>query len=42
MDFDAAEKRLGLTLSPKFLYVTNRAMYYIMKGTIAGQRKPFR
>lgn len=36
-DFEAAEKRLGLTLSPKLLYVTNRAFYYIIKGSIAMQ-----
>ena len=35
MDLDGAEKRLGLTLSPKLLYVSNRAFYYIIKGTIA-------
>ena len=35
MDFEGAEKRLGLTLSPKLLYVTNRAFYYIIKGSIA-------
>lgn len=34
LDFDGAEKRLGLTLSPKLLYVTNRAFYYIMQGSI--------
>lgn len=39
MDFDGAEKRLGLTLSPKLLYVTNRAFYYIMKGSIAMNKK---
>lgn len=39
MEFDAAEKRLGLILSPKLLYVTNRAFYYIMKGSIAMQKK---
>lgn len=39
MDFDGAEKRLGLTLTPKLLYVTNRAFYYIMKGSIAMQKK---
>ncbi|WP_235292203.1 tetratricopeptide repeat protein [Portibacter lacus] len=38
-DFDGAEKRLGMTLSPKLLYVTNRAIYYIMKGSIAMNRK---
>ena len=38
-DFDAAEKRLNLTASPKLLYKTNRAFYYIMKGTLAMNRK---
>ncbi len=38
-DFEGAEKRLNLTLSPKYLYVTNRAMYYIMQGTLAMNRK---
>lgn len=33
-DFAGAEKQLNLTLTPKLLYVTNRAMYYIMKGSI--------
>lgn len=37
--FDEAEKRLGLTLNPKYLYVTNRAMYYIMKGSLAMNKK---
>ena len=37
-DLAAAEKRLSLTLNPKWLYVTNRAYYYIMKGSIAMQR----
>lgn len=37
MEFDAAQKRLGLTFKPEWLYVTNRAFYYIMKGTIASQ-----
>ena len=35
MDFEAVEKRLALTLNPKWLYVTNRAFYYIIKGTMA-------
>lgn len=39
MNFDGAEKRLGLTLSPKLLYVTNRAFFYIMKGSIAMHKK---
>lgn len=37
-DFDGAEQRLNLTLNPSWLYVTNRAFYYIMKGNIAAQR----
>lgn len=35
--FEDAKKRLNLTLNPKWLYVTNRAYYYIMKGSIALQ-----
>ncbi len=34
-DFLGAEKRLNLTLNPKWLYVSNRAYYYLLKGTIA-------
>jgi len=37
--FEAAEKRLNLTLTPKLLYVTNRAFYYILKGSFAMNRK---
>lgn len=37
-DFDACEKRLSLTLSPNLLYVTNRAYYFLIKGSIAMQR----
>lgn len=40
-DFEAAEKRLDMTVRPQWLYVTNRAMFYIMKGSIAAQRKDF-
>jgi tetratricopeptide (TPR) repeat protein len=39
MDFEGAEKRLGLTLFPNLLYVTNRAFYFILKGSLAAQRK---
>lgn len=39
MDFEGAEKRLGLTFFPKLLYVTNRAFYFILKGSLAAQRK---
>jgi len=37
-DFDGAEKQLALTKFPKLLYVSNRAFYYIIKGTIATNR----
>jgi tetratricopeptide (TPR) repeat protein len=33
--FVEAENRLKMTLNPNWLYVTNRAFYYIMKGSIA-------
>ena len=39
MDFDGAEQRLNLTFFPKLLYVTNRAFYFILKGSLAAQRK---
>ena len=39
MDFDGAENRLKLILSPRLLYVTNRAIYYIMQGSIAMNKK---
>lgn len=37
-DFDSAENRLNLTLTPKLLYITNRAVFYIMKGSILAGR----
>ena len=37
MDFVGAEKRLKLTFFPKLLYVTNRAFYNIIKGTLSAQ-----
>ena len=37
--FSDAEKRLNLTLWPNLLYVTNRAFYFIIKGSLAAQRK---
>jgi len=37
-DLDAADQRLSLTKFPNLLYVTNRAFYYIMKGTITSQK----
>lgn len=36
-DFEGAEKRLNLTKFPGLLYITNRAFFFIMKGTIASQ-----
>lgn len=36
-DFLGADDRLNLTWKPNWLYVTNRAYYYILKGTIASQ-----
>ncbi len=38
-DFEKAEKMLGLTLKPEWLYVTQKAFYYIMKGSIAMNNK---
>ena len=38
-DFAAAEQRLNLTWKPEWLYSSNRAMYYMLKGTLAQQRK---
>jgi len=38
MDMDAAEKRLNLTAFPGLLYVSNKAFFYIIKGTIAINR----
>lgn len=38
-EFDEADKKLNLTWKPDWLYVTQRAFYYIMKGSIAMHRK---
>ncbi len=38
-DFEKAEKILALTLKPDWLYVTQRAFYYIMRGAIAMNNK---
>lgn len=39
MDFERSEKMLSLTLNPKWLYATNRAYFYMIKGSIAlGQK----
>lgn len=36
-DFAGADKRLNMTIAPNLLYVTNRAIFKILKGTIASQ-----
>jgi len=33
-DFEATERRLNLTWKPRFLYVTNRAFFFIIKGSL--------
>lgn len=38
-DMTAANQRLALTLKPEWLYVTNRAYYYMLKGTMAMSEK---
>ena len=38
-DFATADKKLKLTWKPEWLYVTQRAFYHIMKGTIAMDAK---
>ena len=37
--FDEAEERLNLTIKPDWLYKTNRAFFYILKGSLAMNRK---
>ena len=39
MNFEEAEKRLNLTFKADWLYKTNRAFFYIIKGTLALNRK---
>lgn len=38
-DFDKAEQYLNLTPNPNWLYSTNKAYYYMLKGSIAIGRK---
>ena len=40
-DMVAAQKRLDLTFIPKWLYTPNRAYFYMLKGTIAGNEKDY-
>ena len=35
MEFEECEKRLDLTFKPNWLYKTNKAFFYIIKGSIA-------
>lgn len=39
--FEEAEKRLNLTFKPGWLYKTNKAMYYILKGGLSMNKKEF-
>jgi len=39
MDFVACEERLNLTWKPEWLYVTNKAFYYLIKGSMAMNNK---
>ena len=34
-DFEGCEQRLNLTLRPQWLYVTNKAFYYLIQGSLA-------
>ena len=38
-NLDETEKRLDLTWKPQWLYTTNRAYYFLMRGTVATHRK---
>ena len=40
-DFEGAERQLGLTYFPQWLYTTNRAYFYMLKGTIASNTKDY-
>ena len=39
MQFDEAEKRLALTAKPDWLYKTYKALYYLLKGSLAMNSK---
>ncbi len=38
-NFAEAEKRINMTMAPNLLYKTNRAFFYMIKGTLAMQRQ---
>lgn len=39
MQMDEAEKRLALTIKPDWMYKTNQAFYYLLKGSMAMNNK---
>ena len=39
MDFERTERRLSLTIKPNWLYKTNRAYFYLIKGNVAANTK---
>jgi disulfide bond formation protein DsbB len=40
-DFAGAEQRLGMTYFPQYLFQTNKAYFYMLKGTLASQEKDY-
>jgi hypothetical protein len=38
-DYDGTEKRLNLILKPDWLYTTNRAYFYLLKGSVLIAKK---
>lgn len=40
-DMEKADKNLNLTYFPQWLFTTNRAYFYMLKGTIAGNVKDY-
>ena len=40
-DFAGAEQRLKLTYFPQYLFQTNKAYFYMLKGTLASQEKDY-
>lgn len=40
-DFEGAEQRLNMTYFPQYLFQTNKAYYYMLKGTLASQEKNY-
>ena len=40
-DYEAANQRLDMTKFPQWLYVANRAYFFLLKGTIFSQQKDY-